>query len=110
MHRALTNIDPYGQKCKFSKIQDGGGRRLEFRKMFIVSANMKQFSPNLNNMHMTLTNSDYRPLGSICKFSKIQDGVGRHLEFRKMLIVCANTKQFSPNFNSMYTALTNIDP
>jgi hypothetical protein len=46
---------------------------------------MKRFSPNLNNMYLALTNIDL--LGQVCKFVKIQDGGGRHLEFRKMLIV-----------------------
>jgi len=41
---------------------------------------------------------------------KIQDGGGRHLEFRKILIVSARMKRFSPNFNSIYLALAFIDP
>ena len=93
---------------KFVKIQDGGGRHLEFRKSLIVSANMKQLSPNFNRVYLTPTNID--PYGQKCKFSKIQDGGRRHLEFRKSLIVSANMKQLSPNFNSIYLALTTIDP
>jgi tRNA1(Val) A37 N6-methylase TrmN6 len=93
---------------KFVKIQDGGGRHLEFRKSLIVSANTKQFSPNFNRVYLTPTNID--PYGQKCKFSKIQDGGRRHLEFRKSLIVSANMKQLSPNFNSIYLALTTIDP
>ena len=81
---------------------------LDFVKLLIVSANMKRFSPNLNNMYLALTNIDL--WGQVCKFVKIQDGGGRHLEFRKMLIVSANMKRFSPNLNSIHLALTNIDP
>jgi hypothetical protein len=72
------------------KIQDGGGRHLEFRKMLIASANMEHFSPKFNSVHMALAKID--PWGEKCKFSKIQDGGGRHLEFQKMLIVSANIK------------------
>jgi hypothetical protein len=58
MHPEQTNIDPCSQKCTFSKIQDGGGRHFEFRKMLIVSANMKRFSPNFNSMHLVLAHVD----------------------------------------------------
>jgi hypothetical protein len=68
---------------------------------------MEHFSPNFNSVHMALAKID--PLGEKCKFSKIQDGGGRHLEFREMLIVSANIKQFSQNFNRIHLALTKID-
>jgi len=63
-HLVPASIDPLRQICKFYKIQDGGGRHLEFQKMLITSAWLKQFS-------------------------KIQDGGGRHRGFRKMLIISA---------------------
>ena len=69
---------------------------------------MKHFSPKFNSR--LLMPASIGPLGQICKFSKIQDGDGRHLEFRKALIVSANIKQFSPNFNSVHLALAKIDP
>jgi hypothetical protein len=91
------------KKCTFSKIQDGGGRHLEFRKMLIVSANMNQFSPNFNSVHLALAKID--PCGQKSNIYKILDGCGRHLEFRKLLIVAANMKQFSQNFNCIHLAL-----
>jgi hypothetical protein len=55
--------------------------------MLIISAWMKQFSPKFNSR--LLMPASIGPLGQICKFSKIQDGGGRHLGFREMLIVSA---------------------
>jgi len=52
---------------------------VEFREMLIVSANIKQFSPNFNSIHLALAIID--AFDQNCKFSKIQDGGGRHLEF-----------------------------
>ena len=81
VHMAIAKVDPWGEKCKFFKIQDGGGRHLEFRKMLMVSANIKQFSPNFNHVHLALPKID--PWGENANFPKIKDGGGRHLEFRK---------------------------
>jgi hypothetical protein len=96
------------KKVKNLKIQDGGGRHLGFRKMLIISARMKQFSPNFNSIYLVPASID--PIGQICNFSKIQDGGCRHLGFRKMLIISAWIKQFSPNFNSVYMVPASIDP
>ena len=52
----------------FSKIQDGGGRHLGFRKMLIISAIMKQFSPNFNSKHLVAATID--SFSQICKFFK----------------------------------------
>jgi hypothetical protein len=69
---------------------------------------MKQLSRNFNSIYLALT--AIYPYGQKCKFCKIQDGGGRHLEFIKMLIVSTNMKHFSPEFNSLYLAPTNINP
>jgi hypothetical protein len=58
--------------------------------MLMVSANIKQFSPNFNHVHLALPKID--PWGENANFPKIKDGGGRHLEFQKMLIVSANIK------------------
>ena len=79
---------------------------LDFVKLLIVSANFKRFSPNLNSIHLALTNID--PSCQKCKFSK-NPRWRRPPNFAKMLIVFANMKRFSPNLNNMYLALTNID-
>ena len=81
MHPEQTKIDPFGQKCTFSKIQDGGGRHLEFRKMLIVSANMKRFSPNFISMHLAQTNID--PLGKNAHFSKSKMAAAAILNLEK---------------------------
>ena len=99
-HLVPASIDPMGQICKFYKIQDGGGRHLEFRKMLIISAWMKQFWCNFFNERLVPASID--PLGQISISSKIQDGGGRHFGFRNMFMISAYMKQISPNFNSMY--------
>ena len=99
-HLMPASIDPMGQICKFSKIQDGGGRHLEFRKMPITSAWLKQFWCNFFNERLVPASID--PLGQISISSKIQDGGGRHFGFRNMFMISAYMKQISPNFNSMY--------
>ena len=83
VHLVPASIDPMDQICKFFKIQDGGGRHLEFRNTLIISAWMKRCSPNFNSIHLLPTSIDF--LGQIGHFGKIQDGGGRHFEFRKKM-------------------------
>ncbi len=45
---------------------------------------MKRFSQHFNSVHKVPASID--PLDQICKFFKIQDGGGRHLEFSKNVI------------------------
>jgi hypothetical protein len=92
-----ASIDPLGQKCKFFTNPRWwrpmvAAAILDFRKLLIISAWMKQFSPTFNSRHLVPASID--PMGQICKISKIQDGGGRHLEFRKMPITSAWLKQF----------------
>ena len=95
-----ASIDPMGQICKISKIQDGGGRHLEFRKMPITSAWSKQFWCNFFSERLAPASID--SLGQISISSKIQDDGGRNFGFRNMFMISAYMKQISPNFNSMY--------
>ena len=105
MHPEQTKIDPFGQKCTFSKIQDGGGRHLEFRKMLIVFRKYEAILTEFEQ-HTPGTNQ-YQSLLQFC-FQK-QGGV-RHLKFRNMLIVSTNMEQLSQNINSVHLAQTYIDP
>jgi hypothetical protein len=61
-----ASIDPLGQISISSKIQDGGGRHFGFRNMFMISAYMKQISPNFNSMYLLPV--AINRLGQMCKF------------------------------------------
>ena len=105
-------LDPFGGRLppKTSPKRPSKGKfkpKQKFWKILIISAWIKQFSQNFNNVYLTLAEIDR--LSQICKFYKIQDGGGRHLGFRKMLIISSRLKQFSPNFNCIYLVLASID-
>ena len=72
-----------------------------FCKYEAILTNFQQHTPGT---------SPCRSSGLEMQIFPIQDGGGRHLEFRKMLIVSANMKRFSPNFNSMHLVLAHVDP
>jgi hypothetical protein len=65
--------------ANFSKSKVAAAAILDYRKLVIISAWMKQFSHNFNSRHLVPASID--PLGQICKIFKMQDGDGRHLGF-----------------------------
>ena len=73
------------QKCIFTKIQDGGGRHLEFRKSVAISIILDQSSPNL--IWMLRYWQRMQLLHQNCIITKIQDGGGHHLKFRKSVAI-----------------------
>ena len=71
------------QKRQLTKIQDGGGRHLKFRKTFAISLLFDQSFPNLTWIwrirHRMQLKCQKRT------FIKIQDGDCHHLKFKKLL-------------------------
>jgi len=78
------------------------------RKMLIVSARMKRFSPNLNSIRLAITFNDL--LGQNAIVFQNPRWRWRPSWILKVLIASARMKRFSPNFNSIHLAVTFNDP
>ena len=89
-----------------TKIQDGGGRLLKFRKTVAISLLFDQSFPNLtwiwrirHRMH-----SKYQKR----TFIKLQDGGCRYLEFQKTVTILLLFDQSLPNLMEMANTIWNV--
>ena len=79
----------------YAKIQDGGGRHLGFQKILIISASIKQFSPNFNPSFVSAPGRRF--LGQKSNFAKSKMAAGLRLKFTNMAIAPKRKVRNGPN-------------
>ena len=94
------------QKRQLTKIQDGGGRHLKFRKTVAISLLFDQSFPNLTWIwrirHRMQLKCQKRT------FIKIQDGGCHHIGFQKTVTISMLSDQSLPNLMEKAVTIWNV--